>query len=186
MYNFSAAAAAESIVFGSARPGYTPKQVQEWIEFMQSQGISRVCCLLSAPQLDRYANLLDVYQQYFGSNAICWAPIADFQIVDRQVLISQILPFLSLADRQSERVVVHCAGGVGRTGHVLAAWLIARRGCSRELAIATVKQSGRNPYEAAIAAPFGWRNPWQVKADINTLLDECRYFNNPDRSSTID
>jgi protein-tyrosine phosphatase len=112
---------------------------------MQSQGISRVCCLLSVPQLNRYADLLCVYRQYFGSDSVYWAPIEDFQAVDREVLIHQMLPFLSLADRQSARVVVHCAGGVGRTGQILAAWLIAGRGCSRELAIATVKQSGRNP-----------------------------------------
>ena len=146
-------------MFGAARPGYSHPQVKAWIEFMQSQGIKKVCCLLSEPQLNRYSDLLGVYRQYFGSDAICWAPIADFQIVDREVLINHILPFLSLADRQSERVVVHCAGGIGRTGQILAAWLIARRGFSHKLAIATVKQSGRNPDEAVIAAPFMGRNP---------------------------
>ena len=181
MYKFAAAATDESIVFGAARPGYTHPQVKEWIEFMQIRGIKRVCCLLSAPQLDRYSDLLDVYQQYFGSDSICWAPIADFQVVDREILINQILPFLSLADRQSERVVVHCAGGVGRTGQILAAWLIARRGFSRKLAIATVKQSGRNPDEAIVAAPFMGRNPWQVATEIRTLLDACNHFNSPDR-----
>jgi protein-tyrosine phosphatase len=186
MYNFSAATADESIVFGAARPGYSHKQVEKWIEFMQIQDIKRVCCLLSAPQLDRYSDLLAVYRQYFGSDSICWAPIEDFQIVDREVLIHQILPFLSSADRQSDRLVVHCAGGVGRTGQILAAWLIARRGFSRNSAIATVKQSGRNPYEAVIAAPFTCRNPWQVMAKIETVLDECRYFNSSDRSSIID
>ena len=186
MYKFSAATAGESVVFGAARPGYTCERVREWIEFMQSQRISRVCCLLSESQLNRYSDLLNVYRQSFGHAAICWAPIEDFQIVDRQVLITQILPFLSLADRQSERVVVHCAGGVGRTGQILAAWLIAGRGCSHQLAIATVKQSGRNPDEAAIAAPFMWRNPWRVMASINTLLDECSHVERLDRSSFMD
>ncbi|WP_309742241.1 MULTISPECIES: dual specificity protein phosphatase family protein [unclassified Chamaesiphon] len=186
MYNFSAATTNESFVFGAARPGYARAQVQAWIEFMQSQQISRVCCLLSEPQLDRYSDLLNVYRQHFGSDAICWAPIADFQVVDRQVLLHQILPFLSRADRQSARVVVHCGGGIGRTGQILAAWLIAGRGYSRELAIATVKQSGRNPYEAVIVAPFLWRNPWRLMASINTLIDECSRIDLLDRSTIID
>ena len=186
MYKFAAAATNESFVFGAARPGYTHQQVKAWIEFMQGQRISRVCCLLPEPQLDRYLDLLNVYRQYFGHDAICWAPIADFEIVDREVLLHQILPFLSLTDRQSDRVVVHCAGGVGRTGQILAAWLIAGRGCPRELAIATVKQSGRNPHEAAMAAPFMWRNPWRVMASINTLLDECSRIDLLDRSAIID
>jgi protein-tyrosine phosphatase len=186
MYKFSTAATDESIVFGAARPGYSHQQVKAWIEFMQSQGIRRVCCLLSKSQLNRYSDLLDVYREYFGADSICWAPIADFEIVDREILFNQILPFLSLADRLSERVVVHCAGGVGRTGQILAAWLVAGRGFSSKLAVATVKQSGRNPYEAVIAAPFRYRNPWQVMTELNRLLDECSRFNSPDRSSILD
>ena len=76
---------------------------------------------------------------------------------------------------------VHCAGGIGRTGQILAAWLIAKRGFDRKLAIATVKQSGRNPDEAVIAAPFMGRNPWQVATEIRTLLAECSHFNITDR-----
>ena len=178
MNKFAAASADESIVFGSARPGSNQKKVEEWIDFMQNQGIRRVCCLLSKTELNQYSDLLGIYRQYFGRNSIYWAPIEDFRIVDRQVLIEQILPFLSSADRQCEKVVVHCAGGVGRTGHILAAWLVAGRGFSPKLAIATVKQSGRNPHEAVIAAPFTGRNPWQVNAELTRLLDECNRLSN--------
>jgi hypothetical protein len=37
-------------------------------------------------------------------------------------------------------------------------------------AIAAVKKTGRNPYEAVIAAPFKGQNPWRVAAELNTLL----------------
>lgn len=43
---------------------------------------------------------------------------------DFEALTGKILPFLLEADKQSEKVVVHCSGGVGRTGLVLAAWLV--------------------------------------------------------------
>jgi protein-tyrosine phosphatase len=173
MYKFAAASETESIVFGSARPGYSNQQVNEWIELMQSNAIARVCCLLPDSQLKRYANLLDLYRQTFGIDHVCWAPIEDFHLVDPDLLIHQILPFLAIADQKNERVVVHCSGGVGRTGHVLAAWLVAGRGLSKQAAIAAVRQTGKNPYEAIIAAPFKGRNPWNVAAELDLLLEEC-------------
>ncbi len=178
MYKFAAASENETIVFSSARPGYTNKQVNEWIEFMQNQDIQRVCCLLPETQLTRYSNLLGAYRQVFGLNRVCWAPIEDFKFATLEILTLQILPFLAIATQQHEKVVVHCSGGIGRTGHVLAAWLVAGRGLSSKLAIAAVKQTGRNPYEAVIAAPFNSRNPWKVAAELNTLLDECNRFRN--------
>ena len=173
MYKFAPASENEFIVFGSARPGYSNEQVTEWIEFMQSQDIQRVCCLLPESQLTRYSNLLDVYRQTFGFGQVCWTPIEDFRFATPQSLIHQILSFLVLADQLQAKVVVHCSGGIGRTGHVLATWLVVGRGLSNKAAISTVKRTGKNPYEAIIAAPFQGRNPWKVAAELNTLLNEC-------------
>lgn len=174
MYKFAAASENEPIVFGSARPGYSDEQVKQWIEFMQERDIKRVCCLLTEFQLIRYTNLLEVYRQTFGIERVCWTPIPDFQLVKPHMLISQILPFLVAADQSQEKAVVHCSGGIGRTGHILAAWLVARRSFSNQAAIAAVKQTGRNPHEAVIAAPFKGLNPWKMAAELNTLLDKCR------------
>ncbi|WP_019505047.1 dual specificity protein phosphatase family protein [Pleurocapsa sp. PCC 7319] len=173
MYKFAAASEGEPIVFGSARPGYSNEQVAQWIEFMQYQNIKYVCCLLASSQLTRYSNLLNTYRHNFGFDYVCWTPIEDFYFATSEILIHQILPFLATARQDDEKVVVHCSGGVGRTGHVLAAWLVAGRGLSRQAAIAAVKQIGKNPYEAVIAAPFKGRNPWKVAAELNLLLDEC-------------
>jgi protein-tyrosine phosphatase len=84
------------------------------------------------------------------------------------------LPFLESANSKGERVVVHCSGGIGRTGQVLAAWLVSGRGLSNKQAIAAVKKTGPNPYEAAIVACFKGRNPWVVVEELNALLDDCR------------
>lgn len=181
MYKFAAASENEPIVFGSARPGYSHEQVDEWLQFMQNQGITRVCCLLSPSQLNQYSNLLGIYQQTFGDRQVCWAPIEDFSVADPEVLFCQILPFLAAANQKNERVVVHCAGGIGRTGHVLAAWLIAARGFSKKTAIREVKATGRNPYEAIIAAPFKGRNPWKSFTELNLLLDDCGRFKDINR-----
>jgi hypothetical protein len=53
--------------FGASQPGYTAHQVYDWIEFMKSRNIKRVCCLLSEKQLANYHHLLDIYQQEFGN-----------------------------------------------------------------------------------------------------------------------
>jgi protein-tyrosine phosphatase len=176
MYRFAAACENESFIFGSAKPEYSDEQVQAWILFMQQQGIQRVCCLLPLAQLAGYSNLLETYEQTFGIEQVCWAPIADFHFATPDMLAHQILPFLAVADQRQEKVVVHCYGGIGRTGHILAAWLVAGRRFSSQAAIAAVKQTGRNPYEAVIAAPFKGRNPWRVAAELNTLLDECNHL----------
>ncbi|MBO3464212.1 dual specificity protein phosphatase family protein [Aetokthonos hydrillicola Thurmond2011] len=174
MYKFAPACEQEAIVFGSSRPGYSHKQVLDWVKFMQQKNIKRVCCLLPETQLASYTNLLGRYQQEFGSQHVCWAPIKDFHVCDLETLTQKILPFLITADKQNEKVVVHCSGGIGRTGHVLAAWLVSVRGFSNKDAIAAVKRTGRNPYEAVIASVFFLRNPFHTAKELNELLNGCR------------
>lgn len=163
---FSAASEQEPFIFGARRPGFpfsrvSSQFVHSWIAFMQAQGITRVLCLLPPRQLDAYDALLGTYRQSFGEHNVLWVPIADFQLAEEIQLIDQILPFLAEVDHQQEETVVHCSGGVGRTGHVLAAWLVSCRGMSNEEAIAAVKRQGRNARES--------RNK-----RLDTLLDRCR------------
>jgi hypothetical protein len=52
---------------------------------------------------------------------------------------------------RKQKVVVHCSGGSGRTGHVLAAWLVYFRNSTMEDALDGVKKANgasRNPFEA--------------------------------------
>ena len=147
---FAAASERESFVFGARRPGFPFSRVSSmfvhtWIAFMQAQGITRVLCLLPSRQLDAYDDLLGTYRQMFGEHNILWVPIDDFHLAEEIQLIDQILPFLAEAEQQEQKkTVVHCSGGIGRTGHVLAAWLVSHRGMSNEEAIAAVKRQGRN------------------------------------------
>lgn len=173
-YRFAAAQKDESIVFGAARPGYLDAEVEAWINFMKEQDINKVCCLLCDKQLARYSNLLGTYQQKFGTNNVCWAPIEDFHLSDIENLTQKILPFLREADQQGDKVVVHCSGGIGRTGHILAAWLVNSRGLSNKAAIDAVKKNGRNPYEFVIAASARGENPLKALDELNFLLNNCR------------
>ncbi|HEY9636352.1 MAG TPA: dual specificity protein phosphatase family protein [Coleofasciculaceae cyanobacterium] len=173
-YKFAAAYEQEPIVFGASRPGYSDQSVRDWVNFMKCRGIQRVCCLLPDNQLTRYSDLLGTYQQEFGVNHVCWTPIEDFQLSNAETLTTKILPFLAEADNLDEKVVVHCSGGIGRTGHVLAVWLASARGFSNNAAIAAVRKTGRNPYEAAIVAVLRARNPFQIVAALDALLNDCR------------
>jgi protein-tyrosine phosphatase len=76
-------------------------------------------------------------------------------VVSPSTFHETILPFLREADAHNERVVVHCSAGCGRTGHVLALWLVTDRDYTLSEAIETVEtveQTDRQPKEAASRA----------------------------------
>ncbi len=119
------------------------------IAYMQRKGIRRVCCLLPGRQLKYYSDdLLGAYREAFGAENVCSTEVEDYHLCERSKLESIVLPFLVESDRLAARVVVHCSGGSGRTGHVLAAWLTRNRGLSVDAALSAVKATGRDPCEA--------------------------------------
>ncbi|VEP18819.1 Dual specificity protein phosphatase [Hyella patelloides LEGE 07179] len=175
MYKFAAAEHHESFIYGAAKPKYRQKAVEQWIKFLQGQKIEKVCCLLQSECLNRYeVDLLKTYREKFGKKCVLWQSLQDFQIPQSQVLIESIIPFLISADEQRQKIVVHCSGGIGRTGIVLAAWLVSRRGFSNQDAIFAVKQNKRNPDEAVIAALFRCQNPHRARRKLDCLLNDCR------------
>ena len=165
-HGFGAACAGEPTVFGARRPGFpfrrvSPLAIARWMDFMQAQGIERVVCLLPPRQLRPCGQLLETYAGRFGPANVAWAPVEDFTLIELPTLTGTVLPFLAEAERHGQRAVVHCSAGIGRTGHVLAAWLVAARGMANAEAIAAVRATGRNPQEA--------RDP-----RLGALLDACR------------
>lgn len=156
-FNFAPAGPSETIVYGARRPKHPrlaprSESVTDWIEFVKSQDIKRVCCLLDEQHLQEYNDLLGTYLSAFGSESVCHAPIPDFTMVDQPTFCGRILPFLNDADASGDPVVVHCSAGSGRTGQILALWLCTRRGYELDAAIESVEETGRNPLEAATLA----------------------------------
>ncbi len=151
-YNFGPASSLESIVYGAKKPGNNPESIDDWIEYMRKNSIQRVCCLLSNGELEHgLEKLTSIYQTTFGVDNVCHAPIRDGYLASDSLLIEIILPFLKKSDQSQQKVVVHCHGGSGRTGHVLAAWLVYFRGLdvkSALTAIKNVERTFRNPLEA--------------------------------------
>ncbi len=187
-FNFGPASPNEKIVFGANRPGKhgnDPEhvdfyEVKEWIDFMKKQEIQRICCLLHKDQLNYYdgIDLLTLYREIFEEDNICWADIEDWHLCDKDKLLKKILPFLQESDRKKEKVVVHCSGGSGRTGHVLAAWLVHRHGLFPYEALLTVKKMKgvyRNPCEAV------GKNA--TREDLYALLEACKCNEKDDQTA---
>lgn len=151
-FHFGPAQSGEVTAYGARTPDASLPSIFEWADFMRAQRVARVCCLLDTGQLAGFpVNLEAEYKRLFGATCVLMEPIADHHLCSRQTLRGNILPFLRTADRGSERVVIHCWGGNGRTGHVLAAWLVAARGLSPVDAITAVEATGRLPQEAVQA-----------------------------------
>ena len=156
-HNFGPAADGERLVFGSGRPGFPEQLVPEdeiraWLDAMAEHEIRRVVCLLDQTQLAYYGSLgeglIARYRECFGVDRVLHEEVRDRGLVTPGGLV-EILAFLDAAVAADERVVVHCSGGSGRTGQVLAGWLVHSRGLDPEDALQAVRETGasRNPFE---------------------------------------
>ncbi len=96
----------------------------------------------------------------------CWFPIQDFSTPDSmaglQALVEQILAALAAG----QTVVVHCKGGLGRSGLVAAACLVAL-GYSPEAAFVAVRQARPGSVEtlAQEAYVVEFARQWQAASD---------------------
>ncbi|WP_158854351.1 dual specificity protein phosphatase family protein [Halorhabdus sp. CUG00001] len=155
-HRFAPAAPDEPYVYGACCPGWHStadhhEAIDEWIAFMREHDVERVLSLLTGSQLDRTDANVARYREAFGDESVAHVPIPDHHLADRDTLAEDVLPFLEDAVEGQQRVVVHCLAGIGRVGHVLAAWLVSGRGYTPVEAVDTVREMGRVPTQAVDA-----------------------------------
>jgi protein-tyrosine phosphatase len=167
-FHFGPARNGEPTVYGARAPGSSLNSILEWTRFMRRQGVSRVCCLLDPQQLATFSVDLEAeYKRQFGADRVLMWSVEDHHLCSHEALVENILPFLRTADLLGERAVVHCWGGNGRAGHVLAAWLVGARGMPPQEALEAVQDAGRLPQEAVLAGNATWPS-------LIELLAGCR------------
>lgn len=152
-HRFAPAAPDEEHVFGACSPGWhsaadTATAVEDWISFVRNRGIERVCCLLAGRPSAGECPTVDRYRREFGRENVLHAPAADGRLLPAETLRDDVVPFLAESRDRDEPVVVHCLSGIGRTGQVLAAYLVAERGYEPRDAVSTVRTTGRDPHDA--------------------------------------
>jgi atypical dual specificity phosphatase len=99
----------------------------EDIPWLRAQGVTAIVSLTESPPPSP------------GDLAVCHVPVRDFAppaVAD----LERAVRFARVAIGAGGRVAVHCAAGIGRTGTVLAAYLVAE-GMSAEEAIAAVRRA---------------------------------------------
>ena len=155
--NYGPAWPGDTLVCGARRPGWSRPRtlvdgeaVGRWMASMQQErGVRRVLCLLSVEHLQLYEagghsaclasgtcepTLIERYRRFFGAERVHWLPTTDFDVLEAAQLRAA-LRFLDAAVGAAERVLVHCSGGSGRTGQVLAGWRVHHHGLNATAAL---------------------------------------------------
>lgn len=171
-HRFAPAASGEEYVYGACAPGWhsaadNATAVEHWIAFVRERGIERVCCLLAGPSGAGDCATVDRYRREFGREHVLHAPVADGRLIDEPTLTRDVVPFLADSLERDAPVVVHCLTGIGRTGQVLAAWLVAHRDYEPREAVSAVRETGRDPHEAIQHGHATFR-------DLRALLESVR------------
>jgi protein-tyrosine phosphatase len=95
--------------------------VRESVTAIRRAGIDVIVCLLEERELT--AELLDRYEAT-GLEVVRF-PIRDFGVPDDPAAFQDLVEDLLVRLARGQRVLVHCLGGIGRTGTVIACLLKA-------------------------------------------------------------
>ncbi len=109
---------------------------------LKAEGVTHVLCLATRQELEDYGvpELIEAYQE--NNLNVMHLPILDQGGVPPEEM-NQLLDWIESAIEQKGHVLLHCIGGLGRSGLVAACWL-RRKGLPPDYALAEVR-SIRSP-----------------------------------------
>ncbi len=121
----------------------TNRSLPDDLEVLRAAGVNHVVTLITDDELHTYGvgGLFAVYQD--AGFAVHRLPIPDMGVSSKEEMAS-LVNWLDEQLRDGARVLVHCVGGLGRSGMAAACYLTTR-GLDAEAAIAEVRRT-RSPY----------------------------------------
>ena len=141
---------------GASRPGAHGASVASDLAVLRGFGIQSVLTLTETPVLAHELEAAGLDSLHL--------PVDDFHAPTTQQML-RALGFIDASLAENRPVVVHCLAGQGRTGAILAAWLL-RSGLTADDAISEIRALAPGAIESApqVAALRRWagERPWLV------------------------
>jgi len=129
------------------------RSIDEDLKLLKKYGIDTIIPLLTDDELGHFgvSDLLEKYQEY-GFN-VHRLPIMD-QLISSEEEMQEMVNYLDKLIQNSEKVLIHCVGGLGRSGLVAASYL-KYKGLSASEAIKTIRKArGPRAVESKIQEEF--------------------------------
>lgn len=141
---------------GMARP-----HALEEFHWLREQGIQLLICLTEDPPPRSWINDSGLFSMHI--------PIVDME-APTQKQIDDCLAAIDKANAKGLGVGIHCAGGLGRTGTMLACWLIANDGMTGRDALARIRRlrpgSVETDEQSDAIMEFARRRKMQAESDV--------------------
>ena len=120
-----------------------PTSIED-IEFVRKENINAIVCLVEENELeimdDNYNVGIEAYKRLLSKRNIelLHAPIKDFSVPTLEQL-EYVINWIETKIKENKSVMVHCRGGLGRTGTVVDAFLMYENGYTAEEAIKYIR-----------------------------------------------
>jgi protein-tyrosine phosphatase len=118
------------------------RHLDEDLDALRDAGVHAIVCLVPLEELDRYGvpELLDAYRD--RGFELLHTPLLD-QLGASPAKLREAVDWIEARVQASQTVLVHCVGGLGRSGMIAASWLRSRGATAHE-ALAIVR-AARGP-----------------------------------------
>lgn len=115
------------------------RNLDEDIKVLKSENINVIIPLITQDELEKYGvpDLIDKY--YEATFEVKHLSINDQKLPNRDEVI-EIIEFITQKNYENKKILIHCVGGLGRSG-LLAACYLKHMGLSSENAINTVREA---------------------------------------------
>ncbi|MCP4131814.1 MAG: isochorismatase family protein [bacterium] len=116
------------------------RNMNDDIEKIKSEGIDNIMCLLTEDEFQEYgvSNLKEIYSK--AGFTVNYLQVMD-QGVPTKAVMEKGIEWVHSILQGGEKVLLHCVGGLGRSGTAAACYLVQKYALSPEEAISRVRQS---------------------------------------------